>query len=72
LESIKQSIDVLEQFGHIAININNFSKYNIVDKLINDVSRLCDVHFIGIIYDHECRTSIYQPIIIWQKIIGFN
>ena len=48
------------------ININNFKGINIIDKLKEDIK----IKFNGIIYygNHKCRTTIYQPILIWENI----
>lgn len=70
LESVKQSVDKLESNGILAININNTKDYNIIDKLIEDVKNLEIMEFLGIIYfgNPKCKTTIYQPILIWKLI----
>ena len=66
LKSINLSIDKLKKYGTLAININNFKGINIIEKLKKDIK----IPFIGIIYygNHRCKTTIYQPILIWNKI----
>ena len=67
LSSLYQSIEKLDENGVLAININNTRTNNIMDKLIKDIKK---VKFLGIIYfgNPKCKTCIYQPILLWQKI----
>ena len=69
LKCINLSGDKLLKGGMLAININDFGKYNIVDRLINDMNKNIELKFNGIIYfgNPKCKTQIYQPILMWEK-----
>ena len=66
LNSLHQCAKKLNHTGIIALNINDFGEYQIVDRLIKDVK---DLEFKGIIYfgNPKCKTQIYQPILLWCK-----
>ena len=68
LNCLNQCIKKLNHTGILAININDFGDYKIVDRLINDMKK-DEVEFKGIIYfgNPKCKTQIYQPILIWCK-----
>lgn len=69
LHSIVLSISKLEKGGILAININDFAEYKIIDKLISDLNKDNRVVFKGIIYfgNPKCKTQIYQPILTWER-----
>ena len=60
-----------EQHRMMAININDYKEYKIVDRLITDISNNRSVRFKVIIYfgNPVCKTHIYQPILIWEKVV---
>ena len=71
LKSIFDSVDRLRPDGILALNINNTKQHNIIDRLISDMRRQYFMIFRGIIYygNPNCPTYIYQPILVWQKIV---
>lgn len=66
LASIQHSIRKLRKHGVVAININNYEAHDIMSRLVRDVK---GATFMGKVYfgNHRCRTSIFQPILMWQK-----
>lgn len=71
MKCILDSIDKLNDYGILAININNTKDHNIVDRLIHDVTSRSDkVVFDGIIYygDPKNENYIYQPILVWRRL----
>ena len=70
LECMYKSINKLIKTGILAININTVREYHIVNRLIGDMSKITDLKFKGIIYygDPQCKTYIYQPILVWEKV----
>ena len=71
LKSIFDSVDRIKPDGILALNINNTKQHNIIDRLISDMRRQYFMIFRGIIYygNPKCPTYIYQPILVWQKIV---
>ena len=69
-KSIRDSISKLIVNGILAININNTNKHNITDLLEKDMKKITNMQFLGIIYygNPKCKSTIYQPIFIWQKL----
>ena len=67
LKCINSSINKLKENGIVAININNFKNYDIIGRLKKDIK----IKYLGIIYfgNHRCKTTIYQPILLWQNVI---
>ena len=71
LYCIELSISKVVYGGILAININDYKEYKIVDRLISDLSTNKSIRFKGIIYfgNPVCKTQIYQPILIWEKVV---
>ena len=69
LKSLYDSIDKLEKFGILALNINDTKERKIINKLIKDLNQLDNIKFLGIIYygNPMQKTYIHQPILIWEK-----
>ena len=68
LRCVTLSIAKLQRGGILAININDYGPYRIVEQLIQDVNQHAAVSFKGIIYfgNPQCKTQIYQPILMWE------
>lgn len=66
LISVQKSIEKLRESGVVAINVNNYKTHDIMERLIRDIR---GASYKGKVYygNHRCRTSIFQPILIWQK-----
>ena len=74
LNCLNQCVGKLNKSGVLAININDYKtdteEYNVVERLISDMSTNQELQFKGIVYfgNPACKTQIYQPILVWFKL----